>query len=356
MKTFLLIVAVLFILPVYSQIVQFKANLYAITTVPVDTILADGNSVVFGSPYSNTVDNDDVRKSGNIGENFGVLRNGITLAIEARQPIVSADTIFYRMWNLQTIPYMIQFVPKNFDIPGLTIMFQDSLLPATNIPLSKTDTSNIFVTITSAPGSAAQTRFRVVFKISGTLPINFTSFIATAAGEGVDVNWKVEGEKEVSKYDIEYSTDGRDFYTIGSKRANANSGLESSYHWLHAKAANGNNYYRIKSTSLSGEVKYTGISKVTFGNIRSTYSITPNPVTNDEIHIQFNNQQEGQYECRLMNNLGQILHSQTILHSGGNGSYLLAIKSGLYNGIYHLEITNPSKERTVKSVYIKRLK
>lgn len=355
MKTFLLIVAVLFILPVYSQIVQFKANLYAVTTVPVDTVLADGNSVVFGSPYSNTVDNDDVRKSGNIGENYGVLRNGVTLAIEARQPIVTFDTIFYRVWNLQTIQYMIQFVPKNFDIPGLTIMFQDSLLPANNVPLSKTDTSNIFVNITSAPGSGAQTRFRVVFKISGTLPISFTSFTTTAAGEGVDVNWKVEGDKEVSKYDIEYSTDSRNFYTIGSEKAKTNSGL-SAYHWLHTKASKGVNYYRIKSTTLSGELKYTGISKVTFGNIRSNFSITPNPVTSNQIHIQFNTEPEGKYECKLMNNLGQILQSQTIMHTGGNGSYLLAIKSSLHNGIYHLEITNPNKERTVKSVYIKILK
>ncbi|MEP6750196.1 MAG: hypothetical protein ABJB86_20830, partial [Bacteroidota bacterium] len=54
---------------------------------------ADGNRVVFASQYSNGIDGNDAIKFTNPGENFGLLRNGSLLAVEARQPIANGDTL-----------------------------------------------------------------------------------------------------------------------------------------------------------------------------------------------------------------------------------------------------------------------
>ena len=352
MKTILLSISIFFLLPAYSQIVQMKATIYAITGSPVDTILADGNACVFGAPYANAVDNDDVRKSNNIGENFGILRNSITLVIEGRQPVVTKDTIFYRLWNTQQIKYMFKMVPSNFNIPGLTITFEDSLLPANNVQLSTTDTSRVFVTFTSAAGSQAQTRFRVTFKVNSTLPVHFSSFSATPQNGKVGLLWKVEGEKDINKYDVEYSQDGKSFTKLSSVEAKGNNALSIAYNYLHENPSKGINFYRIKSIEKSGQFIYSSVVKVDLNEQISNFQVFPNPVKGQQLNLRFGNKPEGNYTVRLLNQMGQVLLNKYIQHPGGSGQYSIPLNATFTNGIYGLEIVSANKTKELKRVYI----
>lgn len=354
MKTILLTFFTFILFSAQSQIVQFRANIYAITGTPVDTILADGNSCVFGSPYANAVDNDDVRKSSNIGENFGILRDGTTLVIEGRQPIVTKDTIFYRLWNTQQIKYLFKFIPSNFNIPGLVITFEDSLLPANNVQLSTTDTSRVLVTFTSAAGSQAQTRFRVTFKVNAILPINFSSFSATPQNDKVGLQWKVEGEKDIIGYDVEHSTDGKNFTKLSTVETKGNNALTSSYSYLHTSPNKGVNFYRIKSKDKSGKIIYSSVVKVDLNDEISNFLVFPNPVKGQNLNVRFYNKAEGNYTVRLLNQTGQFVQTKSILHPGGSGQYSIYLNTSINNGLYALEIISAGKNKALQWVYVSK--
>ena len=89
-------------LPVNEKCVS---NLYAYTANGLS--LADGNMILFDDFYSNAVDGYDARKMTNFGENFGITKNNVLLAIEKRQIIRTDDSITYEMTGLKNIQYKI---------------------------------------------------------------------------------------------------------------------------------------------------------------------------------------------------------------------------------------------------------
>src|SRR5438128_1048236 len=61
------------------------------------TVLADGNLVEFDNSFNAGVDFYDAMKFTNINENFGLLRDGVILAIERRPIIGQQDTLFFKL-------------------------------------------------------------------------------------------------------------------------------------------------------------------------------------------------------------------------------------------------------------------
>ena len=333
---------------------QFKANLYAINSVPVvDTTKADGNSTTFGA-FSNAIDNDDAIKATNFGENFGVLRDSIVLAVDARQPLANLDTIFYRIWNIKPQPYILEFVPRNFDTLGVTAFLEDNFLN-TRLPISVSDTTTVPVSFTSAPGSLSNTRFRVVFKRNTILPVTFMTINAKEKEYSVLINWTVAGEQRIDHYEIEHSIDGRKFTKAGEVKANSTSQNVLSYNWLHENAAKGINFYRVKSVDFSNIEKYSSIVSVVIGKGISSFNITPNPVTNNRLNLQFINQAAGEYSLRLVNGTGQLLFSKNIVLIGGNSTLSFELPSEIAPGIYNLEVAKPGGvDKNVQKIIISK--
>ena len=235
---------------------QFKASLIAYTTLGLS--LADGNTTVYDSAFSNNIDNDDVTKQNNFGENFGILRNGVTLAIEARMPIVLKDSIFYKMWNVKQQQYRLQFVPKNMTIPGLSAILQDNFL-VTSTPVSVVDTTFYDFFVTSNTASSATDRFRIIFKVSSVMPVTFTNIKAKETEGKIKVEWNVANEKNIENYIVEHSVDGFHFENIGTVKA---MNFTNSYAYLHKLPQPGNNFYRVKAIELNGNFIYSSIVKV----------------------------------------------------------------------------------------------
>ncbi len=314
---------------------QFKASIIAYTINGLQ--LADGNSVVFDSAYSNNIDFNDAIKSNNIGENFGILkRNGTVLQIDARQPLAIADTIFYKLWNVKQQQYQLRFVAKNIDVPGLSAVLIDSFTN-TVTPLNTIDTTYLDITVTSNPASYSATRFRVIFKISAILPVTFTKVNATQNNKKVDVEWKVAAEQNIEQYEVEHSANGIKFEKIATVASKGNSVL-NAYLIQHEKPVTGDNFYRIKAIEANAGRSYSKIVKVKVDAGNNSFTVTPNPVVNNKLNVLFTNKQSGDYEIRLVNTSGQILFTKNIYHDGENSPKTIILPSGIRSGMYQLEI------------------
>lgn len=114
-------------------------------------------------------------------------------------------------------------------------------------------------------GSAAQ----------APLPVTFTNITAKKAGTGVQVFWNVAGEKDVLRYEIERSFNGRDFTKIGEVGSTGSSG----YMFADNQPVNGVSFYRVRNVDLDGKFTYTSIARL---NLSKTIMLKafPQPAQN----------------------------------------------------------------------------
>jgi hypothetical protein len=258
------------------------------------------------------------------------------------------------MWNLSQAQYKLEFIASDMNIPGLSAVLKDNFLnTSTAIDLSGSAPFYYNFSV-SAPGSKARDRFKIVFLQTGAgpTPVNFVSLSANRLGEGVKVDWKVAAEREIRSYEIERSTDGRRFTTAGTVTANGNSSREMTYTWLDATPLSGSSFYRIKSVGVGGEIKYSYIAKVSVGEVKPGYTISPNPVEGSVVNIQFKNQPKGRYNIRLLSDNGQVMFTTIAEHAGGNSNQVLNLPGLIARGGYQLEIISPEKVREVQTLFI----
>ena len=333
-----------------SGLIQsLKTNLYEVNGANV--VLTDGNVAVFDNSYSIGTDNYDVLKMNNFSENFGISNSSRILTIDARPEIAPNDEVQFTLSNMQAQQYSFEITTENLD-PTLTAYLVDNYLQ-TQTPITLNSTQNVTFKVTGDAASAATNRFKVVFKGTGTLPVTFTTIRANERNGKVAVEWSVAGEKNIRNYTVEHSADGRTFTGVGTVAATANGASKADYNWLHENPVQGNNYYRIRSMGISGEVKYSTIAKVFIGEgLKPSYVVAPNPVTDGNVTVQFVNQPEGSYAVRLLNAAGQTVYSKSVNHAGGNSSNRIGLSTALSNGMYKLEILQPDKGRYVQNLVI----
>jgi hypothetical protein len=301
--------------------------------------LVDGDLTQYDPSYSNNVDGMDARKMSNSSENIGMIRGTTTLVIERRHTIVSNDTIFYKIWNLRiTRNYQLLFSPSNMAQPGLTAFLQDQYLN-TNTPISLTDTSFANFSINSDPASSDPYRFRLIFTTpaGGALPITFTGEKAYQHNSAVNIDWSTATENNMKDYAIQRSADGNNFSEIGSVKAN--NLPANNYSYADISPLTGVGYYRIMSSGLDGNTKYSSIMKVDIGKGFALMKVFPNPVINRIINLRVVNEPAGLYQVRLINNFGQQVMTQQIQHPGGSSTVNIVPPQSVPHGIYRLVIT-----------------
>ena len=310
------------------------------------TQLADGNLVEFRDNFSNNVDLQDASKFSNINENFALLRNGNSIAMERRQPIVANDTLFFNLSRTTQRQYRFQFQPTGF-YPGLIAFIEDSYLK-TKTEVNLFDSTTHDFSIGRDIKSVAANRFKIVFSTVPVevLPVTFTNIKAYQQAVDIAVEWSVENEINITKYAVEKSVDGINFNKINITIATTANGSKN-YKYVDINAVDGNNFYRILSYHLSGTVEYSRVLIVKIGKASaSEISISPNPVTRSLIGLSFNNMKKGVYQLRIISALGQTVMTRRISLTQGNGMETINPGKKLIGGIYQLQITSPDKNIT----------
>jgi hypothetical protein len=71
-------------------------------------------------------------------------------------------------------------------------------------------------------------------------------------------------------------------------------------------------------------------------------SIFPNPVTNGNVNLRFNNLPAGVYTIRVFNSLGQAVINKQVTHTAGNSVETLRVTG---KGMYQVEVTKPDNSK-----------
>lgn len=121
----------------------------------------------------------------------------------------------------------------------------------------------------------------VISPVSALL-VNLISFTANKVEKGVNLSWKVSAEKSFSHYEVERSSNAREFGQI----ARVNASGKSIYNSLDTKPMNGFNYYRLKMVDLDGTYKYSNL--VSINNDTVQFVNLVNPAKGGEVSLTTN--------------------------------------------------------------------
>ena len=324
---------------------QLRDNLYA-ANADGSFSLNDGNLTMYSATNSNLIDGMDAVKMSNFGENLGLQRGTTTLAIERRQSIETSDTIFFKMWNMRQKTYKLELIVTGLNKPGFTGVLEDSYLN-TKTDVDLNGLTNATFDITNVPGSYAANRFRVIISSPRTafslLPITFTGIKAYQKNDQIDIEWSVENEKNILRYQVQKSINGMQFTTASIIPSKSNG--SSSYKWTDISLTNETNFYRIAGIDINGRIEYSNVAKVATVSIGPSISVYPNPVVNGILNLQLVNQLKGIYSARIYNNFGQLIHVSQLKHDGGNATKAIQVSNSLSKGSYHLEVISPDNKK-----------
>jgi hypothetical protein len=328
---------------------RLLASLYGISTDSTG-YMADGIMVNYNESFSNDVDDNDAAKNNNSGENLSVKNGSSLLAVERRKMISTNDTVFLNLTNLKKQSY--RFVLNADAFPVLfTAALEDNYLH-TSTSLNMDEATETGFDVNNDAASFAGNRFRIVFKPATVLPVTFTSLKVYRKLAKINVDWKVENELNISRYETERSADGIHFTKVATTAAQANNTGSASYLSVDDNPLKEVSYYRVKSIAKDGRFSYTGVVKIVPLETAPGISVFPNPVENNVINLQMTNLPQGSFHARLMDMNGRQVISKTIQHSAGSSMEFIQLNNSLPKGSYQLEVISPANEKTTVQVIL----
>ncbi len=139
----------------------------------------------------------------------------------------------------------------------------------------------------------------------GVLPIELISFNAAwlQKGKTARLDFKTDKESGVCCFDVEKSSDGFNFYRIGTLQAKNISGIQS-YSFIDANATGKKQFYRLKIKGIAGQLDYSNIQQLQ--NDKATEILVfPNPTTN-VLQLQLNKAYD-KMNVQIFNSNGQLV-------------------------------------------------
>jgi hypothetical protein len=169
------------------------------------------------------------------------------------------------------------------------------------------------------------------------LPVTITSFSGSNAGNANKLFWAVAQEYDLLRYEIERSSDGFSYATIGQVTAE-NTPLTHSYIFYDKPLAGlpSLGFYRLKIIHADGTWLYSEVV-VVHKAVQYSFAIAGNPF-NGALNIRFVTPETGLVCFRLLDQQGRIIRTDYYRPGALAGMYTMAGLQYLPAGMYVLRI------------------
>ena len=174
-----------------------------------------------------------------------------------------------------------------------------------------------------------------------TLPVRSLELKAQTVSNTVQLSWLVSNELNVKEYNIQYSTNGTDFRSVGAI-ASKGSG-ENTYSFTDNQLVNGVVWYRISESDYNGRVFYSNVIRIQ-GKSQSFVSLYPNPAQN-YLMVTVDDKDLGNY-VMITNESGACLYKTKITAR----VFSIGLE-GFSSGIYFIKVGAAAAIKFIKSEY-----
>ena len=166
--------------------------------------------------------------------------------------------------------------------------------------------------------------------VGGVVAVKWLSFTAIKNNGRVQLNWKVNGEKPNTKYEVQKSSDGSSFSAAGLVNG---SGMSTADYVFADAAEKNTRYYRIKEITADGRNYYSHIVAVMGDGRAGKLLVAPNPVTDGNLRFSFAGADAQSFEADIYSTDGKLMQ----VHKQMDGAGFISI-SHLPDGVYTLLI------------------
>lgn len=135
---------------------------------------------------------------------------------------------------------------------------------------------------TNPSGSGTQCSDPAPIISNSALPVTFGEFGLKRHASFVDIHWTTLSEINNERFEVQRSSDGFMYETIGEVDGEYNSYIKREYDYQDEIRNNGIYYYRIKQIDLDGRYSFSEVRQIIFNE--DSLLIYPNPAQ-DYIHI-----------------------------------------------------------------------
>ena len=176
------------------------------------------------------------------------------------------------------------------------------------------------------------------------LPVSFSSISATNIGKNNKVTWSTASEEHNRGFDVQRSTDGVNYTSLGFVNSLSSTGNSSSalnYSFIDYDPIGLKQYYRLKQTDFDGTSRYSGVVVVTNAvpERLAVTSIYPNPASSF-VHLSVASPSREAMQLIVTDANGRTVRNKYVNAEVGNNSFEVDV-TGLGAGIYYLSLKGP---------------
>jgi trimeric autotransporter adhesin len=179
------------------------------------------------------------------------------------------------------------------------------------------------------------------------LPLKWITFTGVANDHSVSLKWETASETNTDLYEIQRSTDGFQWKTIGNMKGKNKE--KNNYEFTDFDPST-INHYRIREIDDNGKETYSGVIVITSAQLE-TFVAQPNPVTNHRFSCRVEDPSimtANQVQVSVVDMMGRLM----ISFNTKPGTLIPVNAAGLPSGKYYV-IVNSGIKKIQTSVIIK---
>ncbi|TMI64862.1 MAG: T9SS type A sorting domain-containing protein [Bacteroidetes bacterium] len=180
------------------------------------------------------------------------------------------------------------------------------------------------------------------------LPVKLNNFQGNKNKNNVQLQWNVSTNEISNTFEIERSTNGKNFQTAAVMFGTEKAGNETySFTEMNEDAKV---YYRLRMTDKSDAISYSKV--LVFNNAASNskpLNVIGN-VVNDKLTFSYESAVTIKAEIRILDMNGKIVAKQTLNTNKGNNLASISMPSSLNNGMYLAVLTVENSNSTAKFI------
>jgi len=187
--------------------------------------------------------------------------------------------------------------------------------------------------------------------LNAQLDLAFISnFSGNSSNSNIRLSWTIASNQSISGFEVEKSTNGKDFKTIAVLVATEKFNTEN-YTYADTAISADKIMYRLRVLIRRSQHDfYSRIILVKSKmNLDDNIRIMENPVK-DKLFFNYNSAKVQEAEIKVYSLTGKILVNQKISSFKGNNLITIPLSSGFVPGMYVLEINTDILNQTVKFV------
>jgi len=262
----------------------------------------------------------NIKANGSLGTDHGIAAPVIFFGTRVRGGMIGTSPV------LPANPTSDDHVPMQYDYRQLySSVLQQWLC------MNTADSSSILMNdYTALP----------IFYSNIVLPIQLVNFTAVWKDNLPLLNWQVAAATGIEQFEVQYSSNGREFITIATVPCNT---YDSAYQFVHRNAG-ATNYYRIVTIEKDGEKSISKVVRLakTRNGEGQVVVINPNPVAagNPVIRLNLLEAEDGEILVSLYNSICVLVH-QFGRQLRNENTVSIAVNKSLPAGAYVVWVSLP---------------